>query len=156
MQYASNHFPPKAEATGSNPVGCTNFSNDLGDNSGSWFRGLSAVCPLNGSLGSWCGDLPAYYRPTETKIAAPAGTGNGDEIGGTYKLHRGQAYRRTGDPASRLTHERVRELAARLRLEKSPTARVAWALAALLSLEKEDRAALIAVLKPAPAREVAE
>jgi hypothetical protein len=29
-------------------------------------------------------------------------------------------------------------------------------LAALLSLEKEDRAALIAVLKPAPAREVAE
>lgn len=93
------------------------------------------------------GDLPTCYRPTETKIAAPAGTGNGDEIGGTFKIHRGQTYRRADDPASRLSWGRIKDLSVRLRLEKSPSSRLGWALAALLSLEKEDREALVEMLK---------
>ena len=92
-------------------------------------------------------NLPARYRPTETKIAAPAGTGNGDEFGGTYKIHQSQFYRRAADPASCLSWGRIKDLSVRLRLEKSPSSRLGWALAALLSLENEDREALVDMLK---------
>jgi hypothetical protein len=108
-------------------------------------------------------NLPARYRPTETKIAAPAGTGNGDEFGGPYKIHQGRIYRRADDPARQFTWDRITDLSVRMRLEKSPASRLSWALASFLSLEKEDREALVDMLKhsraftfAAPSKEAAE
>ncbi|MFT4795479.1 MAG: hypothetical protein ACI807_003556 [Paracoccaceae bacterium] len=98
-------------------------------------------------MGAWCCGLSRHAKPTKTKIAAPAGTGNGDEIGGTYKSHQGKTYRKTDDPTSRFNWGRIADLSVRMRLEKSPTSRLSWALASLLSLEGEDREALVDMLK---------
>jgi hypothetical protein len=108
---------------------------------------LSAVCPQKDAAASLSGVAQALRRPPEIKNAAPAGTGNGENFGGTLKTYRGKSYRNVETPASRFTWEGVDELAVRLRLEKSASSRLTWALASMLSLDKEDREALVEMLK---------
>ena len=62
MDLEGNLSPPKAEATGSNPVGCTNIFKDLDRSFQHGRSAVSASCPHNPSFASQIREVAREIR----------------------------------------------------------------------------------------------